>query len=871
MIKIKGEYFMFKKMLSAFSISAVALSIFFTKGVKADQVRENSTPSGEKTSSQREEKQSPVSNVTQGEVDAAKADLDRVNRVVSEAQRDVEEARQSTATAKDELKIAQQNVDVAKESVEAAPTALKEAQSDLAIKLDEEKKADANLLSSKTELEEAQSQVDHQAQSLAAAKEKEKGEAEKATQAQQDVDVAQSTSDADKNLEQAKTKVAASQIAVDKAQQDVAKANQSDEERQKKLAEATANKSKADDAALTSKQAFDDASAKAEKTQSALETAKATLSAAKNTGASVTSNTKNTFYMTPEYIAALKQLADPNTPQSQISQIEATLTAVNDKAKSFNNYVADPNDSKTLIDTNNIPYDVRLEISQFTAELINQIRSQMGTGEVVVTPSALEFADKVAREYKNDNWSWDLMNRYHHDSWGINRVAREYGLVTTSSEQEQEGIQYYENAYIWKANTSQMSVADMKRDIYFSLVEFMYNGYEWVHAKSISGLNTGSQKNYLGVDFSMENDITVSHFTMVSEDQVKYASKNNFDATPIGGKSGEVNQEKLEQAQTAFDVAQAANNQAQADKENTKIVYEQAQLVATQAQTAFDEAAQTPLGLEQAKQALEEAKNQLEADKEDLRLAQTIANNVEREKDDKVKALSKARDALSTAQKNLTAAQADVSKEEALLKDANSTLADAIEKRDTAQKQLVKAQTAVIEAKSKVSNLVQAEEQLSKAEEVLEAAEQNVKAKEAAQLAAIEQLSNLQTAQAATQANYNRLVTKLKMQENHQADDYYREILDQTEMNLAKQDQRLQTNSEPHTPKSSQILLNNPKQVQDIKQISTEKSAKELSMISNEDHLPSTGSKISLWIQLSGVILIYTSFRLLIWEMKDRQ
>ncbi|KXT71531.1 Surface exclusion protein Sea1/PrgA [Streptococcus gordonii] len=70
-----------------------------------------------------------------------------------------------------------------------------------------------------------------------------------------------------------------------------------------------------------------------------------------------------------------------------------------------------------------------------------------------------------------------------------------------------------------------MSVADMKRDIYFSLVEFMYNGYEWVHAKSISGLNTGSQKNYLGVDFSMESDITVAHFTMVSEDQVKYATK----------------------------------------------------------------------------------------------------------------------------------------------------------------------------------------------------------------------------------------------------------------------------------------------------------------------------------------------------------
>ncbi len=73
----------------------------------------------------------------------------------------------------------------------------------------------------------------------------------------------------------------------------------------------------------------------------------------------------------------------------------------------------------------------------------------------------------------------------------------------------------------------------MKHDIYSSLVEFMYNGYEWLHAKSISGLNTGSQKNYLGVDFSMESDITVAHFTMVSEDQVSSASKNNFNATPI--------------------------------------------------------------------------------------------------------------------------------------------------------------------------------------------------------------------------------------------------------------------------------------------------------------------------------------------------
>ncbi len=55
--------------------------------------------------------------------------------------------------------------------------------------------------------------------------------------------------------------------------------------------------------------------------------------------------TKTGFYILPEYIAALKQLADP--PQSQISQIEAMLTVAvgSDKAKSYNNYIADPNDS----------------------------------------------------------------------------------------------------------------------------------------------------------------------------------------------------------------------------------------------------------------------------------------------------------------------------------------------------------------------------------------------------------------------------------------------------------------------------------------------------------------------------------------------
>ncbi len=48
-----------------------------------------------------------------------------------------------------------------------------------------------------------------------------------------------------------------------------------------------------------------------------------------------------------------------------------------------------------MIDTNNI--QVR-NFFTVCSELINQLRAQMGAGEVVVTPSSSDFADKVATE-----------------------------------------------------------------------------------------------------------------------------------------------------------------------------------------------------------------------------------------------------------------------------------------------------------------------------------------------------------------------------------------------------------------------------------------------------------------------------------------
>mgnify|MGYP000898018923 CR=1 FL=1 len=661
------------------------------------------------------------------------------------------------------------------------------------------------------------------------------------------------------------------------------KAEQSDSQRQEKINQAASNKAQADSDAEKAKQALDKASSQETEAQAKLSQAQANLDTENDSLKPSVSNNKNRLYMTPEYIAALKQLADPNTPQSQISQIEATLTAVNDKAKSYNNYIADPNDSTKMYDTNNIPYEVRRELSQFASELINQLRAQMGTGETLLTPSSLEFADKVSQAYRNDNWNWDLMNRYHHDTWGINRVAREYGLVTTTSEQEQQGLQYYENAYIWRANTAQMSVADMKRDIYFSLVEFMYNGYEWVHAKSISGLNTGSQKNYLGVDFSMESDITVAHFTMVSEDQVKYATKNNFDATPLtaSGNSTSSDPQALAQAQAAYDQAKSAHDQAQAEKTAAQTAYDQAMTAVQAAQKQLDEAKQAPLELATAQAALASAKQELEKNQEKLSKAQEALNLANSDQADKAAALSKAQVTLSAAQAAQAVARDRLAQEEKALAQANQALEEAKTKRDAAQAAVAQAQTALDQAQKNLANLQDAQTNLEQAQANLVAAEKDLTDKTSDLAAKQQTLSELKAAQAQAEKVYNSLAAQLQAQEKQKRDDHYRNILDQTEKRL---NGSVQSNPsvEMQTQEPSPDPLVKTKEEPIVKGVATRKApANRVASTSSdpgENHsmqtsvgsskLPNTGSRLSVWAMMSGILALVSGFALLVWKHK---
>ena len=462
-------------------------------------------------------------------------------------------------------------------------------------------------------------------------------------------------------------------------------------------------------------------------------------------------------------------------------------------------------------------------------------------------------------------------------------MAREYGLVTTTSEQEQQGLQYYENAYIWRANTAQMSVADMKRDIYFSLVEFMYNGYEWVHAKSISGLNTGSQKNYLGVDFSMESDITVAHFTMVSEDQVKYATKNNFDATPLtaSGNSTSSDPQALAQAQAAYDQAKSAHDQAQAEKTAAQDAYDQAVTAVQAAQKQLDEAKQAPMELATAQAALASAKQELEKNQEKLSKAQEALNLANSDQADKAAALSKAQVTLSAAQAAQAVARDRLAQEEKALAQANQALEEAKTKRDAAQAAVAQAQTALDQAQKNLANLQDAQTNLEQAQANLVAAEKDLTDKTSDLAAKQQTLSELKAAQAQAEKVYNSLAAQLQAQEKQKRDDHYRNILDQTEKRL---NGSVQSNPsvEMQTQEPSPDPLVKTKEEPIVKGVATRKApANRVASTSSdpgENHsmqtsvgsskLPNTGSRLSVWAMMSGILALVSGFALLVWKHK---
>jgi len=238
---------------------------------------------------------------------------------------------------------------------------------------------------------------------------------------------------------------------------------------------------------------------------------------------------KNTIKVSPEYVKALKDYYNYKKSDSEQEQALSTLKAESKKLRyQEDNFVSNSVDQVGVYDVNNLPKEVKVELNYFALSMLNQVRKQAGLPQLTLANSSIDFADKLStkvREANRSAFDWHYVK-------GINDVAREYGLPTSSKadEEKEMGSQFYENSFSSSGVSSEMTKAEMKKWIYYSICEFLYNGYEFAHAQSIVGVNYGkpSKNEYLGVSVrSLKDGFSVSYITVSDEDIAK-ATKSNF-------------------------------------------------------------------------------------------------------------------------------------------------------------------------------------------------------------------------------------------------------------------------------------------------------------------------------------------------------
>ena len=241
---------------------------------------------------------------------------------------------------------------------------------------------------------------------------------------------------------------------------------------------------------------------------------------------------KNTIKVSAEYAKALKDYFNYDKSEAERDRAEQILKSESSKLRSQEgNFVSSASDQVEVYNLNNLPKEVVIELNYFALDMLNQVRSQMGMPQISLATSSIDFSDKLSKKVREANRSvfdWHYVK-------GINDVAREYGLPTSSREDEvsEYGSQFYENSFAFSGVSSEMTKAEMKQWIYNSILNLLFNGTEFLHAQSIAGVNYGAtnKNEYLGLSFHyLKDGVGISYIT-VSDADLSKATKSVFNTS----------------------------------------------------------------------------------------------------------------------------------------------------------------------------------------------------------------------------------------------------------------------------------------------------------------------------------------------------
>ena len=584
---------------------------------------------------------------SQADVDKAKAESDKANQDVAKQKEVVASTGAKIANAEKTIADTTKKVE---EANSVTPEKVAEAKSDADAKAKAVTSAVESVQSAEKSVSETSEKIADQTKVVKSAEETATAAANKVVDAQKKVDSLSSLTDTtklEKDVYILSAKVDVDERGVKTAQEKLDNGKKSLANKEESLKDAQ-NKVNIAEATLKEKATIlDNAKSIRAQKEEVVKSAKADLERAKEELTDATAG-NYTVNLSSEYVSLLKEyFANPSQELSNklkalaFKEYEKFGKITFDKNGEVYRYdLIYPKESKkdinTKVDINNLDYNTRKELSLFAADLINQIRKQFGTKDVVVTEDSIRIANEVARKSTEE---------YGHDFKALSEVGKENGVLLG----ELAGF----------SDDPATTLADIKKRIYDDILSMLFDDAhaQWGHATSLSGVvpkdpNEGYMQ-YTGLGFRSNATFTsVTQYSMISDNVVSANAK--FDKTkviPIPSLS-----EKIAKLQDKVNLAQETYVSAYKDSEDakSKVIlansrYNDADDALYFARKDLSDIKMNKIDIQELETRLAEAKDKLAKDTEALQTAKEVFAIAQSNAVDQAKALKQAKEELKTA------------------------------------------------------------------------------------------------------------------------------------------------------------------------------------------------------------------------------
>ena len=755
-----------KKLYTGTVISALATGLVGTIGTAQADTVELPLPTTAKTEPALVEKEAPkkvevktptkeevaelgaTAKQTQDASDKAKEVLDQANEKSDKAEKKVTDLKQAQADAQktadkatpEAIQNAEKKVETAKASVPTKDQAVSTAQA-------EKDDADRNVAVQGKTVGTKQAEVTQAKTGVATAK-TEVENAQKALNGEGLADVKAKQADAIKEESDSKQAQADAQKALDSA-----KAQNQDHATQVKQAEQTVKSAQANFEAKS--QEKETAKTNADKATTTYNQAVSTLNNLQKEDA------KATITLAPEFIKAVKEKIafkhEIRTNGDKLSEeyLDSKSDELYDRIvnsqlqnRTLNKYTPSAKDQadETRYDINNLPKEVTDELNYFVADLINQMRRQLGLPDVVLSKSSLEFANKIAKEYVKADWSHAMIDKYRakggagHYAKGVYKAASEYGLKSGYSEAKdkeymEKGFQPYENSvtnpfyhdFDDEDGVFRKTIGEMKEKLYDDLIELVSHKNDYLHTQGILQFDYADEVAYFGgVAQSKSNEIYTTHF--ITSLRSSHVDGSKWDKTPIANPLSNTNKEaEIAKARQVLADAMTARKDAQDKLEATSKAVSDAQTALQNAQAHLSALNNRENPLANAQKVFNEAKDRHDKAVVTLANANALVNNLTASKATKEETLKQAQATLKDAEKALQTAQDALKAEEDKMAELEAVASNKTQAVSTAKNALKDAQDIVKQAEKELSDLKGAKARLNEVKAELEQAEKELK------------------------------------------------------------------------------------------------------------------------------------------------